>query len=215
MKTIIVGCGRAGATLADRLFRAGHKVSIIDEVKANFDNLSADFRGHPIEGNALHQNILRNAGIQEADSIACVTNLDALNVVVAHVARTLYNIPNVVVRVYDPHRRSLYDTFGLHYVSSVEWSAQRIEELLRNPNAQTVFSCGNGEVELYEIAVSAAWNGRSMHELLSGGHALPVSLTRVGKAILPTPDTRLEQGDVVYVSATAEGFVALQERLNK
>jgi Trk K+ transport system NAD-binding subunit len=40
-----------------------------------------------------------------------------------------------------------------------------------------------------------------------------VALTRVGKAILPSPENRLEAGDIVYLSATLVAIDALRERL--
>jgi hypothetical protein len=46
------------------------------------------------------------------------------------VARTVYNVANVVVRNYDPRWRPLHEAFGLQMVSSTAWGAQRIEELL-------------------------------------------------------------------------------------
>ena len=49
---------------------------------------------------------------------------------VAHIAKAVYHVPNVVVRNYDPHWRALHETFGLHVVSSASWGAQRMEEML-------------------------------------------------------------------------------------
>src|SRR5690606_3955132 len=74
MRAIIVGCGRAGAELANRLARAGHWVTVIDVAAEAFDNLAPDFRGHVIEAEVLNRDVLVNAGIREADSVATLTN---------------------------------------------------------------------------------------------------------------------------------------------
>ena len=214
MNIIVVGCGRVGADLAYRLYQRKHRVTVIDQVASAFDNLPPDFHGHTVEGEVLYQDVLSRAGIEQADGLAAVTNSDALNAVVAHIARTVYHIPNVVVRNYDPHWRVWHEAFGLQVVSSTSWGAQRIEELLSGASMRTVFSAGNAEVEIYELVVPEAWHGRSLQELLPQGQCLAVALTRAGRAVLPSYDLCLESGDMLYLSATLEGIESVQRRLD-
>ncbi|MDE2179777.1 MAG: NAD-binding protein [candidate division NC10 bacterium] len=213
MNVIIVGCGRVGTELAYRLFQKGHQVAVIDQVAAAFSNLSADFRGHTVQGEALATDVLRRAGIEQADGLAAVTNSDSLNAVVAHVARTVYHVPQVVVRNYHPRWRALHEAFGLQVVSSTSWGAARIEELLYPAFARSVFSAGNGEVEIYELVVPEAWHGRTLQDLLHAGQCLAVALTRAGKAVLPSSEERLEVGDILHLSSTMAGIETLRERL--
>jgi hypothetical protein len=42
---------------------------------------------------------------------------------------------------------------------------------------------------------------------------LPVALSRAGRAMLPTLETRLKAGDLINVSATYDGISALRARL--
>ncbi|RPI54755.1 MAG: TrkA family potassium uptake protein [Chloroflexi bacterium] len=213
MNIIVVGCGRVGSELAYRLYERGHRVTVIDPVRASFDNLSPDFRGQTIEGEALNQDVLRRAGIAQADGLAAATNIDSVNAVVAHVASDVYHVPNVVVRNYDPHWRAVHETFGLHVVSSTSWGAQRMEEMLYQSEIHTVFSAGNGEVEIYEFGVPAAWNGARLADLIPDGPCTVAAVTRAGRAQLPADDTLLESGDVILLSATMEGILELRQRL--
>lgn len=213
MKVIVVGCGRVGSQLAYQLFQRGHQVTVIDHVALAFHNLPPDFRGRTVEGEVLSQGVLRRAGIEQADGLAAVTNSDSLNAVVAYLARTTYDIPNVVVRNYDPRWQPLQEAFGLQVISSASWGAQRLEELLYGADMHTVFSAGNGEVEIYEFVVPEAWHGRPLRELLSEIECVPAALTRSGRAMLPAYDTLLEECDVIHVSATLEGIEALRRRL--
>lgn len=215
MNVIVIGCGRIGSELAYRLFQKGHKVSVIDQNSEAFNNLPADFLGRTVEGEALNQTVLHRAGIETADGIACVTSSDTLNAVVAHIARTVYNISNVVVRNYNPAYRPLLEAFGLQLVSSSSWGAQRLEELLYHSEIHTVFSAGNGEVELYEFAIPKTWDQRRLGELILSKECLPVSLTRAGKASLPTRDTILIEGDILLVSSTFDGIEALRNTLRQ
>jgi trk system potassium uptake protein len=115
-----------------------------------------------LEGDPLNQDLLRRAGIEGSGGIALVTSSDSLNAVIAHVARTVYGISNVVVRNYEPQWRSMYEAFNLQVVSSSSWGAQRLEELLYNVEMRSVFSAGNGEVEIYEFTIPLAWDGKSL-----------------------------------------------------
>ncbi len=214
MKVIIVGCGRLGVELAYGLYKRGHELAIIDNVAASFNNLPSDFHGRTIEGEALNQDVLLRAGVEKADGLAAVTNSDALNAVVGRIAQQVFNVPNIVVRNYEPRCRVLYEAFGLQIISSTSWGAQRMEELLNTADVRTVFSAGNGEVDIIEFVVPAAWQGRKLKELADIGECMPVSVTRAGRAALPSDDFVLEKGDVVHLSATFKGMTALRARLH-
>lgn len=214
MNMIVVGCGRIGTDLALRLFRQGHQVTVVDNVLQSFERLNPEFRGRTVEGEALSKEVLERAGIDKADGLAAVTNSDTLNAVVAHIARTIYKITNVVVRNYDPNMRGVLEAFGFQIVSSSAWGAQRTEELLASTSLRAVFSPGNGEVEIYELIIPENWTGRPLSELLGGSDSsLAVALTRAGCSSLPRQDTILETGDVIAVSATAEGIGSLRNSL--
>ncbi len=213
MEIIVVGCGRVGAELAYRLYKKGHTVTVVDRVAQSFNNLPPDFRGRTIEGEALNRDVLLRAGIETADGLVTVTNSDPLNAVVAHLAREAFGLSNVVVRNYDPVMRSLHEAFGLQVVSSSSWGAQRLEEMLAHAEMHTVFSAGNGEVEIYEFTIPSTWHGHRLGDLIPPANCYPVSLTRSGRATLPTLDTILETDDVVLVSATFDGIEALRQKL--
>jgi trk system potassium uptake protein TrkA len=216
MNFIIVGCGRVGADLCYRLFKAGHQIAVVDSNREAFNRLPPEFRGRTLEGEGLAESVLERAGIREAHGLAAVTNSDTLNAVVAHTARTVYGVPIVVTRNYDPELRPLIEAFGLQTVSSTYWGAQRVEELLTNPAQKTVYSAGNGEVEVYELIVPDAWSGHSLGELLdSATQIYPVAVTRAGRSFLPDTSIVLEGGDVVHVSSTFEGIGTLYARLSK
>jgi trk system potassium uptake protein TrkA len=214
MKFIVVGCGHAGANLALRLFKSGHRVVVIDNNPEALKSLSPEFRGRTIEGDVLTEGLLERAGIKRSDGLAAVTNNDSLNAVVGHIACHIYNLSMVVARNYEPSMRPVLETFGLNVVSSTSWGAQRIEELMINPSLHSVYSAGNGEVDVYEFALPSQWNGKLLGDLLQDiPGLLPAALTRAGRAVIPGPDTSLETGDLLSVSATIKGIKTLSTRL--
>jgi len=213
MKVIIVGCGRVGADLAYRLYQRGHEVAIIDLDEAAFNSLPPDFQGRFYEGDAMAQDVLHRAGVDKCDSICIATNSDSVNLVIGHAARTFYHVPNVIARNYDAHNRSLFESFSLQCISATSWAAQRLEEMVYHGEIRAVFSAGNGEVEVYEINIPSAWNGKTISELLNCPGCVIVSLTRSGKATLPKPETLLQTGDVMHISATLDGIEELRLRI--
>ena len=214
MKIIVIGCGRLGSELSSRLFQQGHQVTVVDENPDSFESLDPQFRGRTVEGDPFSKDVLERAGIAEADGLAVVTNSDTINAVVGHIGCCIYNIPNVVVRNYDPKMRPVLEAFGLQMVSSTSWGAQRIEEMLGGSQIATVFSAGNGEVEVYELIIPDHWTGRKLGDLLAISETcLPVALTRAGRSALPAQDMLLEAGDVVDVSTTDKGIVELRTHL--
>jgi len=215
MNFSVVGCGRVGAELCYHLFKRGHQIVVVDINKDAFNRLHPDFRGRTLEGEGLAEGVLERAGIHEADGLAAVTNSDTLNAVVAHAARVIYNVPNVVARNYDPNLRSVIEAFGLQTVGSTYWGAQRVEELLMSPSQRMVYSAGNGEVEVYEVQIPEEWDGHTLGELLEPiNQCYPVALSRAGHSFLPEPTMRLQAGDMLDISSTFEGIGALTARLS-
>lgn len=213
MNVIIVGCGRVGVELALSVCRK-HVVTVIDTNARAFDRLGSDFLGRTVQGEGFDREVLKRAGIESAEALAAVTRSDNVNVVVARMARELYHIRRVVARVYNPRRIPIYEKFGLQTVASSSWGAQRIEQLILHPGLHSIFSAGNGEVQLYEISVPEEWSGRPLSELLPDASARAMSLVRSGKALLPDPGSRMQTQDLLHVGATDEGVAELRRRLH-
>jgi trk system potassium uptake protein TrkA len=133
--------------------------------------------------------------------------------VVARVARDLFHVAHVVARVYNPRRTPVYEKLGLQTIASSSWGARRIEQVILHPGLQSVYSAGNGEVQVYEIVVPHEWEGRRVADLVPAEHALPVALARGGRGMLPAPDALLQAHDLLQVSATAEGITQLRHNL--
>ena len=213
MNLIIVGCGRIGAELAYHLYLKGHKIAVIDSNTANFNHLDPNFHGRTIEGEAINEDVLRRSGIQNADGLAAVTNSDTYNLVTAHIAREYYGLKNIIVRNYDPQWMPLHESFGFQTVSSSSWGAQRVEELLYHSEIRTVFSAGNGEIELYEFTIPPAYEGHPVSALLMNTDATSVAITREGHAILSQPETILKAGDVLLIGASFAGIEEIKRHV--
>ncbi len=130
MNVLIMGCGRAGATLAAMLDAEGHKVTILDIASSSFRRLPSSFGGTVVLGDGTDEDTLRNADIAEADAFVAVTQGDNRNIMAAQVARTVFNVPKVLCRIYDPLREDLYRNLGIEALSPTKIFSQMIKELI-------------------------------------------------------------------------------------
>ncbi len=128
MKVIIMGCGRVGARLAGLLATDGHTVTILDVDAYSFRRLAPEFNGTALIGNGTDEEVLKRAGIEEADAFVAVTQGDNRNVMAAQIAKHIFNVPRVICRLYDPLRQELYSTLGLETFSPTTIFAQILKE---------------------------------------------------------------------------------------
>jgi len=130
MKVVIMGCGRVGGRLASLLDAEGHKVTILDVEPYSFRWLSATFKGTAMVGNGLDEDMLRKAGIEEADIFISTTQGDNRNVMAAQIAKHIFNVPRVVSRIYDPIREEMYHSLGIETISPTKVGTQLLKELI-------------------------------------------------------------------------------------
>lgn len=129
---IIIGCGRLGANLANTLSNNDGNVLIMDTEKSAFRRLDSNFGGLSVVDNGTDLEALKNAQIQKATSVIAVTNHDNTNIMIAQIARDLFHIENVIARLYDPERESVYQAFGIKTICPAILSVKEVDKILEN-----------------------------------------------------------------------------------
>ena len=128
--TVIIGCGRLGASLANAISDKEASVMMVDRDERAFRKLGAAYGGLTLAGDATDIAVLRSAEIERADTVVSVTNDDNTNIMVAQIARNVYHIPNVICRLYDPEREIVYKEFGIDTICPTVLSTREIDRLL-------------------------------------------------------------------------------------
>jgi trk system potassium uptake protein len=113
---VIVGCGRLGADLANRLSAQGHALVVIDRDESTFRSLTAEYSGFRLEGDATEMEVLRQAKLSRADVFIASTSDDNVNLMVAQIAQKLFHVPQVLARVWDPKRDEAFARLGVETV---------------------------------------------------------------------------------------------------
>jgi len=127
---IIVGCGRLGANIASLLSKARKSVVVIDKDEFSFRRLSDEFSGFTIEADAIEEDTLLSAKIDKADVLVATTNDDNTNIMVAQIAKKIYNVPKVIARLFEPSRQKVYEEFDIETVSPTVLSAVEFKNII-------------------------------------------------------------------------------------
>lgn len=117
MNVVIMGCGRAGAQLAASMDAAKHKVTVIDLNTSSFSRLPESFGGTALLGDGTDEEVLRKAGVEQADAFVAVTQSDNRNIMAAQIAKYVFHVGRVICRIYDPLRKDVYEALGLEAIS--------------------------------------------------------------------------------------------------
>lgn len=124
MYIVILGCGRVGARVANTL-DSSHRITVIDWNASALDRLHDSFLGETLIGNGIDVDVLKAAGVQDADVFLALTDGDNRNLMAAQIAQHL-GARKVVVRVYDPVRCAIYSRMGMTVISPTVSGAERL-----------------------------------------------------------------------------------------
>ncbi|MDE3076141.1 MAG: TrkA family potassium uptake protein [Chloroflexota bacterium] len=130
MRLVILGCGRVGSMLAKMMDEQGHQVAVIDRNSDAFRRLPGTFRGTTIVGEGVDEDVLRAAGIEQADAFCATTEGDNRNIMASQVVKMVFNVPKVITRIYDPIRAKTYSELGLETMCPTVMGAGAMKELL-------------------------------------------------------------------------------------
>ncbi len=207
LKIIIVGCGKVGQTLLDRLSKENHEITIIDKNQAKLDNLINMYDIMAIRGNGASYNIQMEAGIEDADLLIAVTGSDELNLLCCTIAKQVADcaaIARVRTPDYSKEVHYLQEKLGLALIINPEYEAAReIASILALPNTLEVNSFAHGQAEMIEFEIHAKnlLNGLIVKDLNNhlSVSALVVAVKRGDEVFIPTGDTVLAANDIIYI----------------
>ena len=137
MKLVVIGCGRVGSAVARDLAEDGWDVTAVDEQEEALARLGARWAGGFIVGHGMDAEILRRAGIPDADAVVVATDGDNTNLVIAQIAQRRFSVPTVVVRVLDPARAKWYEEQGLKTVCPTQIAIDMLHDAVKAATAGT------------------------------------------------------------------------------
>ncbi len=162
--TIIVGYGRVGAMLADKLHNKGYPVVVVEDTRARFEELAE--RGYPsVMGNAVAQDVLDLARADCASALLLtIPNGYEAGEIVAK-ARAMNAHMTIIVRAHYDDERTYIMERGANRVVIGEFEiARAMSTLLVENQTDHEFGC---PVNINPAAeTEAETEGRSLHDML-------------------------------------------------
>ena len=131
MKIIVIGYGRAGSQFVKKIDTQAHEVVVIDKESSVLEGPDVPKGIRFFSGNAIDEDLLREAGAESADVMLALTRDENTNLMIAQIARVVFNVPKVIAIVYDPQREASFHEAGIESlaiaVAGAELLAARVE----------------------------------------------------------------------------------------
>lgn len=209
MRIILIGAGKVGYNLADRLTSENHDVTVIDKNDSVVDRCQDSLDVMCIKGNGANAKTLVEAGVDRADIVIATTAGDETNMLCCLLAKRLgakYTIARIRDPEYNESQLLLQNEMGIDVAANPERAtALEISRLLRYPYAGSVESFARGQVEMVEFRAQKddAIINIPLREIASKISRIPQVLysmvDRDGEIIIPSGDFYICPGDRVYI----------------
>ena len=211
MRIVIAGCGRVGGDLANRLAVAGHDVSVIDSNPEALDDLGTAFNGTTHTGVAYDVDVLRSAGIEQADAFVAVTSSDNANLMSVEVAKAVFNVSRVLARLDDPAREQAYRALDINYLPASRILTNVAFESVIDEEFRFHLTFSEGDVEVVEMVIGPQTRGLTVGEFEAEGQLRVAAIRRGRQTLIPSDESELEPDDLV-VGAIRSG---VRDRIKK
>ena len=215
MKIVIVGNGKVGFTLAEQLAKENHDITVVDANGQALRRAADMLDVMTVEGNGVSTAVLRDAGVENADLLVAVTNMDEVNMICCLTARKLgakYTIARIRNPEYNATLEELKRDLGINMAINPEHStAIEVSRLLRFPSATNIETFCRGRVELmgFRLKEGDFMVGTPLRNLSAQVKKLSLlfcAVDRNGEVIIPNGDFVPQADDKVYMIGRPTGL---------
>lgn len=202
MKSIIVGGGKIGYYLLKTLKERNFQVTLIERDKEICSKIAEDIDTDIIYGDGTDLDVLKDAGIEEAEIIAAVTGNDEENLVICQIAKISFSINKTIAKINNPKNIAMFKALGVDKtVCSTEVIANLIENEFDREGYKIIQAFDRGSMVLAEISITAEslWCNQIISNLELPDEFMIISIFRGEKVIYPKSDTQILKNDRIFV----------------
>ena len=216
MKVLIIGHGKVGSAIAENLAQDNNDVTVIENRSEVMASLPQGLPYKVIKGNGACIEILREAGIENADVLIAVSPHDELNVIACVIGKKL-GAKYTVARLRNPEYSSqivfMHNEFGLTFsINPDNSAAEEISGIVRFPSAAKIESFSNGLLNLVEYTIPQE---SSLIDIpladIYGKYKVKVLICfveRENEVFIPTGATCLQAGDRIALAADTQSIIS-------
>ena len=219
MKFIIIGAGNVGLSLARMLTRSHHVVLI--ELNEAID-LPADMDVQFIHANGCSPQVLVEAGVNTADYLIAVAQVDETNISACLMAKLINptikriaRIRNLDINHPEITKEHLPEYFD-HIINPDSAGADYLLRTLQVPGAREVEVFGDGRLQMFsfEIAAGSPFDGKSLIEIRAKCSKTPfivVAIIRDDSVLTPVGSDKIRAGDIIYCISKSDYSTRVME----
>lgn len=210
MRILIIGDGKVGSTLIERLSKEDHDIVVIDTNPKVIENAVNSYDVMGVVGNGASYTILKEAEAEKADMIIASTNSDELNILSCLVAKKIgarHTIARVRNPEYSKQLQFLKYELGLSMVINPEFeTASEIYRILRFPSAIKLDVFSKGKVEMAEVQIgeNSILDNVRLIDLYKKIKVRVIigAVQREDDVIIPKGNFVLKNNDIIHITAS-------------
>lgn len=213
MNIIIVGCGKVGQKIAEKLSHENeHNITVVDSRRFKVESIINEYDVMGVVGSCADIDILKEAGVENADTLIAVTGSDELNLLTCLMAKKAGEC-QTIARVRNPEYRKTLPLFkedlGLAMIINPEQTAaMEMARVLRFPSAIQIDTFAKGRVEIlkFKIQEGSPLDNIKIMEMSQkiDSNILICGVQRGEDAIIPGGEFVLQSGDIISIVAPSK-----------
>lgn len=210
MKIVIAGAGDMGTHLAKMLSGNGHDITVADVDSKALAELGSLVDVETTEGDTTQFSVLRKAGVRKCDLFIAVRSVENDNILSAVMAKQL-GARKAIARVdsneyLEPNSKEVFIDMGIDYLFYPEQIAAReVINLLGHTSTTEYMDFAAGKLSLvaFKLELTSPLLGRKVVEEGADEDLeyRAVAIVRGSRTIIPGPEERYEEEDMVYIIA--------------
>lgn len=208
-KVIIIGAGNIGLHVAQELEREDRnvRVKMIESNKERAESAADQLdRTVVLHGDGLAQNLLREAGIHDCETVVCLTNDDEVNILASVIAKRLGG-ERTVALINNNTFGQLTKSLGIDsYIDPRATTVSKILRHVRRGRIRGVYSVHNGAAEIIEAEAleTSPLVGKPLRDVRLPDGIIIGAIVRNDEVIQPHGDFAIETNDRVVIFAHAQ-----------
>ncbi len=210
MKIVIAGAGDMGTHLAKMLSGNGHDITVADVDPKALAEVGSLVDVETTEGDTTQFSVLRKAGVRKCDLFIAVRSVENDNILSAVMAKQL-GARKAIARVdsneyLEPNSKEIFIDMGIDYLFYPEQIAAReVINLLGHTSTTEYMDFAAGKLSLvaFKLELTSPLLGRKVIEEGADEDLeyRAVAIVRGSRTIIPGPEDRYEEEDMVYIIA--------------
>ncbi len=202
MKIVIVGGEKTAYYMARSIISKGYKVVIINKNPAFCEEMARKLKALVINGDGSKRAVLEQAEISRDDIVLVLTPRDHDNLIISQLAKKIFKIDRVVSLVNDPENVEIFKKLGISTVVNLtSLINQTLETMMFTEEIEQQIPIEEEKLVFlrFEITSSSPIVGKHLRDVELPPESIISAIIRGKNVIIPRGDTRIEEGDRLFV----------------